>query len=330
METVTIASTLLVVAAVLLDYPAVRAARLTSLVAANRWETLSLVAIGAVEWCVATGWVDGAGAWAGPLRWCAASTAFCGWMARLGARRPHGAGWQFVVATLWGVLALPAAEVLFLQRGQSFEIHAARGGFLWVLILGGIVNTAPTRWRGSGILAAVGQGVLFASHLPGLRWEFSDARAEQQAILIAAGLLTASRAWRACLAVRQAPRAGLDGAWLDFRDEFGAWWALRVLEQINAVAVIAKWPVRLEWSGFRNEESTDAAGDSLATSPAALVPVAGEEPRGESAPDIGRLAPPQLAALQLALWNLLRRFVAPEWTAGRLGDAPGESADQAN
>jgi hypothetical protein len=47
-------------------------------------------------------------------------------LAVLGAKRPQHAAWSFVVLAFWGILALPAAETYFLQRGQRREMGDAR------------------------------------------------------------------------------------------------------------------------------------------------------------------------------------------------------------
>jgi len=312
MEGLTLTLTLLVGAAVLCGWRTARNARLTSLLAATRWETVSLVAIGVVELFVGRQLEDVDAAWVAPLRWGAASTVFCGWMARLGARRPHSGGWQFVVATLWGVLALPAAEVFFLQSGQAFEIHAARGIFLWLMISGGLVNSLPTRGWLAGMLAASGQILLLSAHLPGLPWDLTSAQAARVVSAVALALLAAAQAWRAIPGPTAAARPGSTGVWLDFRDQFGAWWALRLFERVNAAAAQGHWPVHLTWSGFAGHDAVTNTNHDAAS------------PRDD--PDaLEELSPETLAALRQTMWNMLRRFVAPEWIAGRLGDVPGDS-----
>lgn len=322
MEALTLTLTLLVGAAVALGWRAAHLARFTSLVAATRWETLSLMAIGAVECFVGRQPDDVDAAWVAPLRWVAASMVFCGWMARLGARRPHGAGWQFVVATLWGVLALPAAEVFFLQSGQAFEIHAARGFFLWLLIAGGLANSLPTRLWPSGLLDAVGQIILLAAHLPGLRIDPTAAQATRGVHTVALAMLVAAHAWRARPGPAADARPGLTGVWLDFRDQFGAWWGLRLAERVNATAAQARWPLHLTWSGFvASEESPGAESPGLGS---ANVEIGEAAPR-EDGMAVEDLEPQVLTAVRQTMWNMLRRFVSPHWIAGRLGDVSDDA-----
>ena len=47
--------------------------------------------------------------------------------------------------------------------------------------------------------------------------------------------------------------------WQYFRDAFGAFWAMRILGQINKNAEARNWPMRLHWSGFatKDEQPTE-------------------------------------------------------------------------
>ncbi len=65
--------------------------------------------------------------WAAPARYIAAMSTFSPIMALLGAKRPQDRGWQFIVATLWAILSLPACE--WLLFGGVAEIHPARFWF---------------------------------------------------------------------------------------------------------------------------------------------------------------------------------------------------------
>jgi hypothetical protein len=50
--------------------------------------------------------------------------------------------------------------------------------------------------------------------------------------------------------------------WLAFRNAWGAFWALRVLQRVNQTAELSDWPIRLQWSGFvRVNEAPDAASN---------------------------------------------------------------------
>jgi len=75
--------------------------------------------------------------------------------------------------------------------------------------------------------------------------------------------------------------AELDRRWLDFRDAYGALWALRILARINQTAEVQGWPMRLVWSGFTLLQAKESSHPS-------------EE---------------QLEELRTTLSTLLRRFV---------------------
>ena len=45
--------------------------------------------------------------------------------------------------------------------------------------------------------------------------------------------------------------------WLNFRNNWGAFWALRILNRINETAKLSHWPIQLTWSGFVPTEPAD-------------------------------------------------------------------------
>jgi hypothetical protein len=210
---------------------------------------------------------------------------FCPAMSLLGAKRPQDTAWHFIVASLWGILALPALEGLVLRPGQPLAIIDFRAWFLVVLIGLNVLIYLPTRQSLAAILVGLGQVLLCWPFLP-----WSEAPHAPWRLLAAAGCGLAAGWWSA-----RSPRVtghGFDRVWLDFRDTFGTLWGARVLERVNAAAVMYDWPFRLGWSGFF------------------------------SASDYQRMAeiPPEYVAdLRQTMVNLLRRFVAPHWIAERLG-----------
>ena len=223
--------------------------------------------------------------WLAPLRLAAVTLSFCPQLAILGAKRPQHAAWSFVVAAFWGIMALPAAETFFLQRGQRLEMGDARSWFLWILIAVGPINYLPTRQWLAAVMLAAGQILALAEYLPLVHRTLI---AHQEL----AGL------WLACiaLAVARPPRSiaasKYDRLWLDFRDTFGLFWALRLQERVNHVADTNEWPIWLAWSGHRDKRSAErvAAIDS------SIEPT-----------------------LRTTLKGLLRRFVSTRWIAQRLG-----------
>ena len=224
----------------------------------------------------------------GPLRLAAITLSFCPVVALLGAKRPQHLAWNFVVLSLWAIVALPAAENLLLHRGREVAMGDARGWFLWILILLGPINFVPTRFWLPALLLASGQIVALSPYLPALRREIV-AESAAMGLMLAAGAL--GSAW---FVAQRATRgaSSYDRVWLDFRDSFGLLWGLRVQERIGAVAKQEKWGLELTWGGFRSSSS-------------------GESPR-----DIPATVEPGLRA---SFKGLLRRFVSNDSIEERLG-----------
>ena len=260
----------------------------TTLLAPWNWSLVSLLAIATSEVLVGLGGSLSRSEWPVPLRFAAAMTTFCPMMAVLGAKRPQDRGWQFIVLSLWAILSLPSFK--WLLFGGVQEIHSARFWFLVALTLVGAANGITTRFWPSSLLVCAGQMALVAPYLPATQCLLPGAQAPLSgllAIVVAGGLLASGLP-------RGAPAAKpLDRVWLDFRDAFGAVWALRVAERINASAAMHGWPVVLGWRGFRDRENGGPAE-----------------------------AVPEIAADNLR--TLLRRFVSPAWIDARLGERASE------
>lgn len=254
----------------------------TTLAAAWWWSIATLTFLAIVLSALYAGWVKPA--WREPLRFVAAVGLFCPLMSLLGAKRPQDRAWNFIVLSLWIVLAMPAAEAAFLQRGRPLEIHGARGWFLWALIGIGLVNLLPTRFWLNSLLLASGHVLLLARYLPLIErpWIASADLTGFAVMILALGLATMNR--------RHQPEHGLDRVWLDFRDSFGTLWGLRVVQRVNAVAQASEWPIMLHWFGFFGLETEG----------------------------LDKLPPETRRALEQTLRNLLRRFVSEQWIASRL------------
>ena len=213
------------------------------------------------------------------LRFATATLTFCPLMAVLGAKRPQDGGWQWVVLTLWIVVIWPAVQAVLLPQGVRLELFVAWKLFLVGLIALGLMNYLPTRHAWSALLVAAGQFVLLDEFVSNFQW-----LPPEWILPVGLGCLT----WAAVLASRthanDCSTTQLESStarWRKFRDAFGAFWALRILGQINQNAEVRNWPMRLGWSGFASE---DAQQDSQPT----------EE---------------QLAELEQQMTTLLRRFV---------------------
>jgi hypothetical protein len=89
---------------------------------------------------------------------------------------------------------------------------------------------------------------------------------------------------------RPSGEPGLDRVWVDFRNAFGAVWALRMAERMTAAAASYAWHVRLTWEGFRTLDGDIVAGWSET----------------------------EQRQVQSVFANLLRRFVSSDWIERRL------------
>jgi hypothetical protein len=216
-----------------------------------------------------------------PLKLAAISLSFCPAVALIGAKRPQHSAWNFVVVSLWAIVALPAAESLLLHPGRPVEMGDARGWFLWILILLAPLNFVPTRQWPAALLLAAGQIVALGEYLPLLRRELVG-HAQLIGLLLAAAAMIA--AWARLTAAPTRLGLSYTNDWLAFRDTFGLFWSLRVQERINAAAKQFDWPLELTWTGFRDRDS----GKPLDTIDPAIEP-----------------------ALRTSFNSLLRRFIKP-------------------
>ncbi len=258
-----------------LRWPIIRG---TTLVAPWVWASISLVTLTAVELSL-TAIGDPAPTWAPAARYAAAMSTFTPIMALLGAKRPQDRGWQWIVLTLWLILCQPAGE--WLLFGGVAEIHPARFWFQMILVVVGATNGLGTRnWLASALYCG-GQILLL------LPFHSADPpiAASSAAFWGLAGVFLSAVSITATGASQRESRGSLDRVWLDFRDEFGVVWALRIVERVNASAKMYDWPVQLTWQGFRERESTQTE-----------VPPLVEE----------------------SFRTLLRRFVSAEWLDERL------------
>ncbi len=262
-----------------------RAVRQTTLAAAWWWTLAALAGWSGVELAAAAG-SELSPTWLAPLRFAAASLSFCPAVSLIGAKRPQHAAWNFVVLSLWGIVALPAAETFFLHPGQQFAVGDARAWFLWILILLGPINFVPTRFWLASLLVAAGQALALSPYLALIQRPFVSHSDLLGLALCGLGMVLAALSARR----RASASNPYDRLWLDFRDRFGLFWALRVQERIHAAASQHQWNLELAWGGFRS-----AADDT---------PLAQIDPAVEP-------------ALRTTFKGVLRRFVSHEWIAER-------------
>ena len=264
----------------------------TTLVAVWWWCLAALAALGGSELVIALAAGEPTPGWVAPLRLLAATGTLTPIIALFGAKRPQDRGWQFIVLALWCILSLPSLK--WLLFGGEQEMHAAQLAFLGVLIGAGAVNGLVTRRWLASLLYCGGQ--LCVSRL--LSAHARAARAERRGSvwhgaigpgLVALGRRPAAQVRRDRSAVR---------VWLDFRDDFGAVWGLRVMERMNASSTMYGWPLVLSWSG--------------------LVP------RDDLA-DVFEVPP----ALEDSLRTLLRRFVLRQWIDERMASQRADAERRA-
>ncbi len=228
-----------------------------------------------------------------PWRFLAGAATFCPTMAVLGAKRPQDRAWQWIVASLWLIVAWPALEALVYRPDRPLQLHWARQAFLVVLLGIEAINVLGTRRWLSGLTWIAGQTLLFSEYLPliGDMSGAQDGDGPQFPVrsLLAVALFSLSLAMAGFASTRpDKPRHGWPAVWLDFRDEFGTIWSLRVIERFNSAATLCDWNLRLSWGGPFSPDTARPA-HTLDDTPAA----------------------------RQSLLQLFRRFVSPEWLAAR-------------
>lgn len=266
----------------------------TTLVAVWWWCLAALAALGGSELVIALAAGEPTPGWVAPLRLLAATGTLTPIIALFGAKRPQDRGWQFIVLALWCILSLPSLK--WLLFGGEQEMHAAQLAFLGVLIGAGAVNGLVTRRWLASLLYCGGQLALFAPYFPPTRELLAPSAAAPfgMALLVLAWWL-----WAGDLPRGRAATDPLSRVWLDFRDDFGAVWGLRVMERMNASSTMYGWPLVLSWSG--------------------LVP------RDDLA-DVFEVPP----ALEDSLRTLLRRFVSRQWIDERMASQRADAERRAH
>jgi hypothetical protein len=244
--------------------------------AAGGWLARGSTAVPAAAWAAAaaialaieSGW-RAAGGLADPAahasaRLVVAALAVCPAMSLLGAKRPQHGVWQLIVATLFCVLAMPAASAVLVRPGSMPDPHALERFFLPILVAVGWMNFVGTRHGLAATLVAVGQIALMVPFLPGLSTAAPDGRLDAAAAggMAAGAVLAAVQS--AFLPTGRGSRPGLaaviDPPVLALRETLGAAWTLRILERFNLVAEARGWPCRLRFGGIEMIASEAAVG----------------------------------------------------------------------
>ncbi len=287
----------------------------TTLRAPVAWAWLAWMGLMLGEWLARQSAAGPAAAW----RQMAAVGTFCPAMAVLGAKRPQDSGWQFIVASLWLVLALPALQALAFSPTGLLDPHPAWRGLHVLLLIVAATNYLPTRHGMPALLACGVQWRLLHIAAPGETTAWYDRPLFLLCVLLALLVATAVRERRAARKLEatrrhlDSPEAlhllGWDRVWIDFRNAFGCVWALRVSERINHAAQQSGARIELTWQGFARrpagapEAAQEASPETQALTPSGMSPIRPEE----------------LSELEVTAMQMLRRFVSPAWIDARRG-----------
>ncbi len=218
----------------------------------------------------------------GSLRLLAGLSTCCPGIAILGAKRPQYRVWQFVVISLWAVMALPVAENWFLGPGGPVRMQGFRAWFLCLIVLVCSANFLLTRFGWWACGCACSQLLLLAGHTPLLPASFGTAGTlTGMALAVGMVVLVASG-----IPAKSSTKLPAERLWIDFRDTFGVLWGLRVAERVNETAQRSNWGLHLEWRGIRRLSEGQAEVDSDSSA---------------------------LLALDKNMRSLLRRFVSRDW-----------------
>ncbi len=291
----------------------------TTLRAPVAWAWLAWMGLLLGEWLARQSAAGPAAAW----RQIAAVGTFCPAMAVLGAKRPQDSGWQFIVASLWLVLALPALQALAFSPTGLLDPHPAWRGLHVLLLIVAATNYLPTRHGVTVLLACLVQWRLLHIAAPGETTSWYDRPLFLLAALLTLLVVTAVRERRAARELEVARRhqdspeasylLGWDRVWIDFRNAFGCVWALRVSERINHAARQSDAGIELTWQGFARRPA------GLQEAARAAAHKASPETQALTSPGMSPIRPEELSELEVTAVQMLRRFVSPEWIEARRG-----------
>jgi hypothetical protein len=219
----------------------------TTLTAPCAWAAISLALVTCAVGASAVFGDPSRKNWAAHVDYLAGVTTISPFVALLGAKRPQDRAWQLIVAALLGLLAFQDFRAWTIDPSLTPTPHAAWRWLTTGLVVMQLLNYLATRHAAAVCLAFAGQVCLLGDNLMLVPVDYAK-RMPYGLVLISAGVLVAI--------LRERRRRGggdAESAWLEFRDRYGALWALRVAERVNAVALQQHSPFRLRWSGFRFE-----------------------------------------------------------------------------
>jgi hypothetical protein len=230
----------------------------TTLMMPCLWVAISAAAL-AVTAVIEIVWPNAEGIGMSAIRFAAYASTLCPIVAVLGAKRPQDRGWQWVVLTLWLVMVWPAAQALANPAGPRVELAPLWKMFVVGVIALGPLNYLATRNASASLLTAVGQVLLFGEFL-GIPVG-DDLAAALFCFLLAAVVVILPDVTE--IIVPEVCRIQ-SARWLKFRNCYGAFWGIRILQRVNETAGLRGWPVQLTWHGFeRNgDQSPDAVQEA--------------------------------------------------------------------
>lgn len=211
---------------------------------------------------------------AASVRLVVVAVSLCPAMSLLGAKRPQHGVWQFIVASLAVVLALPVGRAVVAMPGSLPDVHLLARWFMLALAAVGWMNFVATRRGLAATLVTGGQFILMRPFLPGLSLDAQIADVIGSPVVDGVAVCTATLGTLLAVlqglcrdGVRQAearsphPLAGIiDPPFLALRETLGAAWALRIAERFDQIATARGWPCRLSFGGLN---VTEPAGDAV-------------------------------------------------------------------
>ena len=171
-------------------------------------------------------------------------------LAQLGAKRKHLAVWQLLVATFWLALGAPVFKSWLFSTTGEIDPGWAWGIFLAILVILGLLNNGLTRFGPTALCLAVAQSVMIYPYLPWTVSQVTSSGALVALAIILLGIVLASCGWPG----RREAIHMEDRAWLDFRDRYGSFWSLRVMQCVSEAAVRYEWGLWLGWDGLHQVE----------------------------------------------------------------------------
>ncbi len=205
-----------------------------------------------------------------------AAFSVCPVMSLLGAKRPQHGVWQFIVATLAAVLALPAASAVLIRPGSLPDLHILGRFFLPVLVIAGWMNFVGTRRAVAATLVAIGHFGLIWPLLPGI--QLADALPQATRDLAAVSCMTSGGLLALCQTLFAHSRrlsVLADGVQLSsenaefvrhvnacffaLRETLGAAWTLRLAERFDLMATQRGWPVQLTFHGVQLQKESQGS-----------------------------------------------------------------------